>query len=207
MNLFKSFIYTISLFMAACSTLTSCKDCFTEAEIEIIRSQREVMNVLTIDNPEEMNILRNISINIQDKVLQSSDYELLVKKMISTVTDSSQDGVGLAGPQVGINRRVVAVQRFDKEGEPFEVYANISLEPIGKEMAEGEEGCLSVPGLSGTVSRYKSVRITYTDPSTLEIKSEEINDFTAVIFQHECDHLEGILFIDKATKITNKDQE
>ena len=127
--------------------------------------------------------------------------------MISTVTDSSQDGVGLAGPQVGINRRVVAVQRFDKEGEPFEVYANISLEPIGKEMAEGEEGCLSVPGLSGTVSRYKSVRITYTDPSTLEIKSEEINDFTAVIFQHECDHLEGILFIDKATKITNKDQE
>ena len=193
--------------MVACSTLTSCKDCFTEAEIEIIRSQREVMNVLTIDNPEEMNILRNISINIQDKVLQSSDYELLVKKMISTVTDSSQDGVGLAGPQVGINRRVVAVQRFDKEGEPFEVYANISLEPIGKEMAEGEEGCLSVPGLSGTVSRYKSVRITYTDPSTLEIKSEEINDFTAVIFQHECDHLEGILFIDKATKITNKDQE
>lgn len=193
--------------MAACSTLTSCKDCFSEAEIKIIRSQREVMNVLTIDNPEEMNILRNISINIQDKVLQSSDYELLVKKMISTVTDSSQDGVGLAGPQVGINRRVVAVQRFDKEGEPFEVYANISLEPIGKEMAEGEEGCLSVPGLSGTVSRYKSVRITYTDPSTLEIKSEEINDFTAVIFQHECDHLEGILFIDKATKITNKDQE
>ena len=92
--------------MAACSTLTSCKDCFSEAEIKIIRSQREVMNVLTIDNPEEMNILRNISINIQDKVLQSSDYELLVKKMISTVTDSSQDGVGLAGPQVGINRRV-----------------------------------------------------------------------------------------------------
>ena len=61
------------------------------------------------------------------KELKSNEYQSLADKMVATVTSPEEDGVGIAGPQVGISRRIVAVQRFDKAGEPFEVYPNIRI--------------------------------------------------------------------------------
>ena len=110
--------------------------------------------------------------------------------------DSEADGVGIAGPQVGISRRVVAVQRFDKEGEPFEVYPNIRITARRGEPEPGPEGCLSVPGRRGTVSRYREIDISYTAMPEGRDTVETITGFTAVIFQHECDHLDGILYTD-----------
>ncbi|HCQ72338.1 MAG TPA: peptide deformylase, partial [Rikenellaceae bacterium] len=96
----------------------------------------------------------------------------------------------------GISRRVVAVQRFDKDGEPFEVYPNIRITDRRGEKELGPEGCLSIPGKRGEVSRYRDIDITYTSVRTLRDTTETIKGFTAVIFQHECDHLDGILYTD-----------
>lgn len=129
--------------------------------------------------------------------LQSWEFKVLAGKMVSTVTSPEQDGVGIAGPQVGVSRRVVAVQRFDKEGEPFEVYPNIRIVARRGEKVPGPEGCLSVPGKRGDVCRYRDIDIVYSlADGTARDTLETVKGFTAVIFQHECDHLDGVLYTD-----------
>ena len=75
------------------------------------------------------------------------------------------------------------------------------MDSLAGEIVSGPEGCLSVPGLRGLVKRHSKIGISYTDISTLERVDEEVEGFTAVIFQHECDHLDGILYIDRADSV------
>ncbi|MCF0173891.1 MAG: peptide deformylase [Bacteroidales bacterium] len=184
--------------LALIAAAVSCsKPVFTKQEKALINVEGNVMKVFTIAVPEDSLVLRQPCKNFSDAELKSETYKTLATKMIATVTDPQWDGVGIAGPQVGLSRRVVAVLRYDKPDTPFEVYPNIVLEPATEEKCVGREGCLSVPDFRGVVNRYTSVKITYTDPESLERVSEVIEGFTAVIFQHECDHLDGILYIDK----------
>ena len=133
------------------------------------------------------------------KPVTSFDSKLhkLLDDMAETLIESG--GVGLAAPQIGINRRVVAVQRFDKEGEPFEVYPNISIIETSEELAPGPEGCLSVPNQRHEVMRHTWVTIQYYSLQEHKVIQERIEGFTAVIFQHEVDHLSGVLYIDRVT--------
>ena len=180
---------------------------FTKEELAIIHGTDSIMRVLTIESEEDMSVLRSSSSDLSDDALLSDDYTRLCSLMIATVTHPSQDGVGIAGPQVGLNRRVVAVQRFDKEGYPFEVYPNIRIAWASDSLSAGSEGCLSVPDRSEEVLRSQEIIIEYVDmtgrseeigaDSPLPTIRETINGFTAVIFQHEIDHLEGILYIDR----------
>lgn len=183
---------------------------FTDKEIALINQTEEIMRVLTIADSIDNHILRTPSSDLSTDALLSNDYEFLEKRMVSTVTHPSQDGVGIAGPQVGLNRRVVAVQRFDKEGEPFEVYPNIRIIWASDSLAYGAEGCLSVPDRRADVLRSQEIVIEYADMKALRDRSESmrnqgeipmkkdtIKGFTAVIFQHETDHLDGILYIDR----------
>ena len=169
----------------------------SKEEKELILGGEGLMRVLTVDNSADSAFLRIKSVDFDKSEFENGIFGHLAKRMVATVTDPSQDGVGIAGPQVGLSRRVVAVQRFDKEGEPFEVYPNISIRPLTDEMVPGGEGCLSVPGYRGQVMRYSKIEISYTSPETLESFTEEVAGCTAVICQHECDHLEGILYIDR----------
>ena len=169
---------------------------WSEAERGLIESPEPVMRVLTIQDQADSLLLRQPSCEISSAELADPLYEELARKMIATVTSPGQDGVGIAGPQVGILRRVVAVQRFDKPGEPFEVYPNIRITGVRGETEAGREGCLSVPGMRGEVQRYRDIDITYTAPSGRDT-TERVQGFTAVIFQHETDHLDGVLYIDK----------
>lgn len=98
---------------------------------------------------------------------------------------------------MGISRRVVAVQRFDIEGEPFIVYPNVRITARRGPEECGPEGCLSVPDRRGIVSRSRDIDITYISSATLKDTTETVRGFTAVIFQHECDHLDGILYTDR----------
>lgn len=194
--------------------LSSCtsKGNFTRSERELIKNCDSIFRVLTIDNPADVKVLRSKSVNLSDKALLSKDFARLSELMIATVTHPSQDGVGIAGPQVGLNRRVIAVQRFDKgveledgsEDYPFEVYANIRIVEASDPVVRGGEGCLSVPDMNGDVLRSEEIVIEYTDYSgeadasgALPVVRETVSGFTAVIFQHEIDHLEGVLYIDK----------
>ncbi len=178
-------------------TLTSCQNYWTNDEKQIINRQHGVMRVLTIDNNEDSLLLRKKSHKLSHRALQSPVFERLCQGLVTTVTSPEQDGVGIAAPQVGILRRVVAVQRFDKMGEPFEIYPNIRITAHRGKMESGPEGCLSIPGLRGNVLRYRDIDISYTSRKSLRDTSERVQGFTAVIFQHECDHLDGVLYIDK----------
>ena len=175
------------------------KQDFTKAERQIIDNSGDVMYVTTM--PGDSAVLRTPSRNLSARELRSERLQVLLDKMLTTVQDPSQDGVGIAAPQVGINRRIVCVQRFDKEGEPFEAYVNVKLDSLWGEKERGPEGCLSLPGLRGYVSRYRSVLVSYIDRESLQPREDTVHGFTAVIFQHECDHLDGILYTDRADSV------
>ena len=172
---------------------------FTPEQLELIGSADSLMRVLTAEDSLDVEILRRPSDTLSADDIRSGAFKKLSRLMISTVTAPEHDGVGIAGPQVGINKRVVAVQRFDKEGEPFEIYPNIRIEEF---YGPGDEGCLSVPGKRASVQRYRKIAVSYTDSATLKTVTDTISGFTAVIFQHETDHLDGILYTDKAENVS-----
>lgn len=109
------------------------------------------------------------------------------------------NGAGLAAPQIGVGLRVVifGVQnnpRYpDAESVPDTVLINPLLEPLGEEQEDGWEGCLSVPGLRGVVPRYKRLRYSGCDEQGRQF-GREVGGFHARVVQHECDHLDGILY-------------
>ena len=197
------------MIMVSCGIRDRHSSCFTEAELALIHDADSIMRVLTIDNPEDAAVLRAKSSYLSAEALGSDDYKRLAELMLATVTHPSQDGVGIAAPQVGLNRRVVAVQRFDKEeilpdgseGCPFKVYPNIRIVSMSEQLEPGPEGCLSVPGKSSDVMRSREIVIEYADVTRLDEEDymvrETVYGFTAVIFQHEIDHLDGVLYIDR----------
>lgn len=192
----------LAAFTAGCAQHMQDPGDFRAEEVELIAAADDVMRVLTIAEPCDSLVLRDTSLMFSAKALLSEDYARLCSLMVATVTHPSQDGVGIAGPQVGLNRRVVAVQRFDKEGEPFEVYPNIRIIWKADSLAYGPEGCLSVPDRREEVARSQEIIIEYADVSALKgsdipMVRDTIKGFTAVIFQHETDHLDGILYIDR----------
>ena len=175
-------------------------------EKALITGSDTVMRVLSVYDRDDSLVLRRKSVDFSDKDLRSEVFRTLAGKMLVTVTDPSQDGVGIAAPQVGLSRRVVAVQRFDLPGEPFGIYPNARLDSLWGELVPGREGCLSVPGKAGMVPRYDHVIVSYRDPETLQTVKETVEGFTAVIFQHEIDHLEGIIYTDKADSLWSVDR-
>lgn len=190
-----------AVFCAAFSCGPAVKITMSQEEADLINNSPEVMRILTTDNPDDLAVLRAGTRNFNVMDLNTAEYAKFADKLIKTL-QSCDGGVGLAAPQVGISRRVVAVQRVDKEGEPIEVYPNIRIEEMRGEMEPGGEGCLSVPDKRGDVLRYQDITIVYTDINSdradqpREIR-EDVSGFAAVIFQHEADHLDGILFTDK----------
>ena len=192
------------LFLLLALVGCSSRPALSKAEKELISGSPDVMRVLTVADRNDSLFLRRASKDFSDRDLRSEEFRVLARKMVRTVTDPSQDGVGIAGPQVGISRRIVAVQRFDKEDEPFEVYANVRIDSLYGPMAHGQEGCLSVPGKRGTVPRWTNAIISYRDPETLQTVHDTVSGFTAVIFQHETNHLDGILYIDKADSLFSR---
>jgi peptide deformylase len=125
------------------------------------------------------------------------DLNALITDMFDTM--AAMNGAGLAAPQIGVSQRVVifgieANPRYPHaEPVPMTVLINPELEPLGEEMEEGWEGCLSVPGLRGLVNRFRQLRYTGFDPMGNRI-DRTVSDFHARVVQHECDHLDGILY-------------
>ena len=125
------------------------------------------------------------------------ELHALIQDMKDTMAD--MNGAGIAAPQIGVSQRVVIFgiehnPRYpDADEVPFTVLINPVIEPIGNEMEEGWEGCLSVPGMRGIVPRYTHLRYTGFDQFGNPI-DRTVDDFHARVVQHECDHLDGILY-------------
>jgi peptide deformylase len=121
----------------------------------------------------------------------------LIGDMFETM--AAADGAGLAAPQVGEDCRLVifgfdASDRYpDALAVPVTVLINPVITPLGNEEEEGWEGCLSVPGLRGVVPRFSRIRYTGFDPQGNAI-DRTVDGFHARVVQHECDHLDGILY-------------
>ena len=196
-----SFIFVIALSILSHSCDTPGAADLSKDEKALIAGSDSLMRVLTVYDKDDSLLLRNASIDFTDRDLLSKDFEALAAKMLHTVQDPSQDGVGIAAPQVGLNRRVICVLRYDLPGEPFGVYPNARLDSLWGERLSGPEGCLSIPGWAGSVPRYQNIIVSYTDPETLQTVKERVEGYTAVIFQHEIDHLDGILYTDRADSL------
>ncbi|RRJ92638.1 peptide deformylase [Paenimyroides tangerinum] len=167
---------------------------FTTEELELINAfDADVpFRVLQTTNSEDLKILKTQSTEINSINL---DLAHLIQRMHETVTNENSKGVGIAAPQVGINRQVILVQRVDKEDRPFEFYINPKIIWQSEILREGDEGCLSIPDVYKSVKRSLVITIEFQNLEN-EIFSETLEGFVAVIFQHEIDHLNGILFTD-----------
>lgn len=173
---------------------------FTPQEQRIIRQSDSVMYVTVL--PEDSAILRATVQDLPDALLRSEDFKTLAAKMLATVQSPEQDGIGIAAPQVGISRRLAWVQRYDKPGEPWELYPNIRILERSGAVSHDPEGCLSVPPQRAVVPRYGTVIVSWTDPQTLQERRDTVHGYTAVIFQHECDHMEGTVCTDRADSVS-----
>ncbi|MEK7503356.1 MAG: peptide deformylase [Patescibacteria group bacterium] len=143
------------------------------------------------------------------KKINSQEIKLLIKKMVDAMF-AEPDGIGIAAPQIGESKKIFLVaedvlhpERFDKENKRtrnFLVFINPIMKKKSSKKTEDIEGCLSVRGLYGSVPRPEKITVEYFDESGNK-KSRGASGLFSRVIQHEMDHLEGILFIDKAKKI------
>ncbi len=175
------------------------KSTFTKEEQALIGRQVDAgpMRVLITDSEADSVQLRQTSAPLSIKDLQTDTYAVLKARMLATVRDPRHEGVGIAVPQVGVMRQLIAVERHDRETPEFQFYVNPKIERHAAETAVGREGCLSILERSEEVARPAWIVISHLDETRGERVEERVEGFTAVIFQHEIDHLNGILYIDR----------
>lgn len=150
-----------------------------------------IHKILTIPNKQ----LRKKSERVFVADICSKEMQKFFKDMGETMF--KKDGIGLAAPQIGVLKRIIAVAYKDE--------ALILINPMLKKKSwlkeSGEEGCLSVPGVYGLVKRHKKLSVVAYNTKAEKIELKASGLFARVL-QHEVDHLDGVLFIDKMTKIT-----
>ena len=143
------------------------------------------------------------------------DLHTLIDDMVETMRDAP--GVGLAAPQIGLSERLLVIEYYEREPEeddeenedaPKKVWAIINPEIVKKsaETVMGVEGCLSIPGLLGEVERHEEVLVKGMNKHGKPMKVKA-KGWLARIFQHEIDHLNGVLFPDLATQVWQPQQE
>ncbi|HMR99455.1 MAG TPA: peptide deformylase [Anaerolineales bacterium] len=164
--------------------------------------------------------LRNI-VTLPDPVLKrkahavtkfDKDLQTLLNDMVETMREAP--GVGLAAPQIGLSERIVVIEYFEKqedeekEDAPKKVWAVINPEIVkaSPETLMGVEGCLSIPGLVGEVERHAEVHVRAMNRHGKPVKIKA-KGWLARIFQHEIDHVNGILFTERATRIWQPQDE
>ncbi len=150
-----------------------------------------IREVLKMGNPALLQVAEPVS------DFNTAELDQLVADMFDTM--AALEGAGLAAPQIGVSRRIVifgveANPRYPEvEPVPTTVLINPLIEVLDQSLEEDWEGCLSVPGLRGRVPRYRRIRYTGFDQQGQAIERSAAG-FHARVVQHECDHLDGILY-------------
>ena len=161
-----------------------------------------VLPITTVGDP----VLRRRAGEVTNDDLRSAAVQSFIDDLVET--KRAANGAGLAANQVGDLRRIAVVEvepgnpRYPyKPPFPLTILVNPELEPLGQVTLEVNEGCLSVPGLRATLSRYATVRVRFLDRNG-ERRELEVSGLSAGTFQHEVDHLNGVLFLDRVTDPT-----
>ena len=138
-------------------------------------------------------ILRKVAKAVPVEAITTSPIQSIITDMLDTVLDA--DGAGLAAPQIYESKRIVLL-RFN-QNEDFQVWINPEITALSDEQLITFEGCLSVPDLRGAVPRVAHIHVkAYNEKG--EVFEQELKDYPAIVAQHECDHLDGILYVDRA---------
>lgn len=150
-----------------------------------------ILNVLRMGHP----LLNQRAAEVE--AFNTVELDRTIVDMLDTM--QAEDGAGLAAPQIGISRRIVVFgfddnQRYpDAPAVPRTILINPQIKPLDETMEDGWEGCLSVPGMRGVVPRYTRIEYSGFDAGGKPIRVEA-EGFHARVVQHECDHLDGILY-------------
>ncbi len=155
---------------------------------------KQLLKVARMGHP----VLRQVARPVDPDAIVSPEFQDFIDSMVLTMIE--YDGVGLAAPQVHQSIRVVVFHEdaglTDDQDQPLLCLINPEITPLTEETAAMWEGCLSIPGLRGKVSRPRHVRVTGLTREGRKLEME-LQDFAAIVIQHECDHLDGKLFIDR----------
>lgn len=135
-------------------------------------------------------ILRQIAQPVPPEAVTSPGVQQLIADMKATMDE--YDGAGLAAPQVHVPLRIVVLELQDE----IRVLINPVVTPLTDDAVRSYEGCLSVAGLRAAVDRFAEIRLQALDETGAEIDLE-LQDFDAIVVQHECDHLDGVLYVDR----------
>lgn len=152
--------------------------------------------VLRLGDPRLLEVASEVS------DFNNPELDMLIEDMFDTM--AAEDGAGLAAPQIGIGVRVVIFgfdnnPRYpDSAAVPRTILINPQISALNDEVEDGWEGCLSVPGMRGVVSRFKHIRYKGFDAAG-EVIDVEASGFHARVVQHECDHLDGIIYTHRIT--------
>jgi peptide deformylase len=157
-----------------------------------------IREIVTVGHP----VLRERAREIAPDELGSPAVQCLIDDLVDTMRHAN--GAGLAANQIGVPRRVAVIEVADNPRYPYKpripltIVVNPVIEPLDDELVEINEGCLSVPNLRGNLQRHVNVRVRYLDRHGVA-HDEVKRGLTAGTFQHECDHLDGVLFLDRVT--------
>ena len=154
------------------------------------------LEILTVQNPEHLQTLRTKSRKVQSA---SPKMVAFAEEMVETMREAN--GVGLAAPQVGLLQRLFVAELPEDEetGEPAETYILFNPKIIkGRGEQIGYEGCLSIPGYIGEVARRQQITVEAFDEKG-DLVRLKVEGYLARVFQHEIDHLDGILYTDRLT--------
>jgi peptide deformylase len=138
-------------------------------------------------------VLRQKAEPVPEDRVTSPEVQAIIDDLLVTMVE--YDGAGLAAPQIHEPVRIV-IAVLDEEMGP-QIWVNPVITPLGDEMISSYEGCLSVPGLRGAVARHAEIDVRALDRAGKKLHLH-LRGFPAVVAQHECDHLDGILYVDKA---------
>jgi peptide deformylase len=160
-----------------------------------------ILKVARIGHP----VVRTRAEDVPAERIRSRHFQRLVDDMVETMHE--YDGVGLAAPQVhvGLRLAVIEVSGDDeraREAVPLTVLVNPKIKPLGKEVVPGWEGCLSIPDLRGVVPRFPRLELRALDRQGKPFRVEA-EDFFARVIQHECDHLDGSVYLDRMKDMTS----
>jgi peptide deformylase len=144
--------------------------------------------------------LRKVSVELTEEEIKAPKTKVLVSDLIETM--EVENGIGIAAPQVGILKRVIIIDL----GKGAKSYINPKIVSRSKTEIQNEEGCLSVPGVFGMVKRNSAVTVEFIKPNG-KSKKVKVKGLEAIVFQHEIDHLDGILFTDKVVRYTKPESE
>ena len=195
------FLFAIAIVSSSCSS----KHVFSKHEKRSIYQEAEntPFRVLQITNPEDSVLLRTLCSDID---ISSRDLGVFINRLKATLI--SENGVGIAAPQVGILKNVFLFMRSES---PDVIVVAINPRIVnhpGETICFERDGCLSIPGVAGNSIRYPWIEVEYYNEEGILIREKlegysRKTGFTAIVFQHEYDHLQGVLFTDKLCDTLN----